>query len=158
MSHDFAQSPPPEAPDRRVRRRGRLHNRLHAHPALSLTTKLVVTTVGTLVIAAGVVMMVTPGPGIVAIVLGLAILATEYDWAERWLVKARRKAHAARMRAQAMDPAVRRRRLVLTGLGLLAAFVAVGAYVAVYDWPSMAVDGWNWVQGLAGWVPELPAM
>ena len=33
----------------------------------------------------GVVMLVTPGPGLVAIVLGLALLAAEFLWARRLL-------------------------------------------------------------------------
>jgi uncharacterized protein (TIGR02611 family) len=139
-------------------RRGRLHQRLHANPALSLTTKVVVTTVGILVIAAGVVMMVAPGPGILGLIVGLAILSTEYDWAERWLRKARQKAHEARVRAEQMDPKVRRRRLILAALVAVAVAAAVTAYVATYDWPPFVVSGWNWVQGLAGWVPDLPAM
>lgn len=102
--------------------------------------------------------MVTPGPGIVGIVLGLAILATEYDWADRWLVKAREKAHQARLKAEAMDPKVRRRRLLLGGLAFLVVAGVLVAYVAAYDWPGFAVDGWDWLQGLAGWVPELPGM
>lgn len=136
----------------------RVHDRLHANPALSLTTKLAITTVGSLVIVAGLVMMVTPGPGIVGIILGLAILSTEYEWADRWLLKARQKAHEARLRAEAMDPRERRRRLLLTGLVFLALTGAILGYVLVYDWPRFAVDGWNWVQGLAGWVPDLPGM
>lgn len=135
-----------------------MHQRLHAHPALALTTKLVVTTIGVLVLLAGVVMMVTPGPGIAGIALGLAILATEYDWAHRWVEKAREKAHEARLRAQAVDPKVRRRRLLVTGLALLALGGGLTAYVVSSGWPGMAVDGWDWVQGLAGWVPELPGM
>ena len=39
---------------------------------------------GFLVLAAGIVMLVTPGPGIPAIVLGLGMLALEFAWAERW--------------------------------------------------------------------------
>jgi uncharacterized protein (TIGR02611 family) len=152
------ESPPPDAGARPSRERGPLHRRLHANPALSVTTKLVVTTIGTLVLVGGIVMMVTPGPGIVGIALGLAILSTEYEWADRWLVKAREKAHQARLRAEAMDPKVRRRRLLLTGLAVLAVAAAVVAYVVAYDWPGFAVGGWNWVQGLAGWVPELPGM
>lgn len=150
--------PPRETGATPDRGRGSLHRRFHANPALSATTKVVVTTIGTLVLVAGIVMMVTPGPGIVGIALGLAILATEYEWADRWLVKARQKAHEARLKAQAMDPKVRRRRLLLTGLALLAIVAAIAAYVAAFDWPGFAVRGWNWVQGLAGWVPELPGM
>ena len=140
------------------RRRGRLHRRLHSHPVLALTTKIVVTVVGSLVLLAGIVMIFTPGQGILAIVLGLAILATEYAWAERWLQKARDKAAAARRRAEAMDPKVRRRRLLLAGAVLLLVVGAVAAYLATYDWPTFAVDSWDWVQSLAGWVPELPGM
>lgn len=42
-------------------------------------------TVGTIVILAGVVMLVTPGPGIVAIIAGLAIMADEFPPARRAL-------------------------------------------------------------------------
>ena len=136
----------------------RIHRRLHANPALSLTTKVVVTTVGLLVFGAGVIMMVTPGPGIVGIVLGLAILATEYEWAERWLRTAREKAHEARLKAESMDPKVRRRRILIAALLVVVVVVAVTAYVVTYDWPGFAVQGWNWLQDLAGWVPELPGM
>jgi cytochrome c-type biogenesis protein CcmH/NrfG len=103
-------------------------------------------------------MMVTPGPGIVGVALGLAILATEYAWADRWLAKAREKAHQARLKAQGLDPRVRRRRALLTATVVLTVVVAVVVYVLAYDWPAFAVAGWDWVQGLGGWVPELPGM
>jgi uncharacterized protein (TIGR02611 family) len=149
---------PPAAGDRSARVRGRLHRRLHANPALALTTKLVVTTVGGLVLLAGVVMMITPGPGIVGIALGLGILATEYDWAHHWLEKAREKAHQAKARAEAMDPRQRRRRLILGGLLFLVVAAAAIAYLVIFDWPRFATHGWDWVQGMARWVPELPGM
>lgn len=140
------------------RERGRIHQKLHSHPVLSLTTKIVVTVVGTLVLLAGVVMIFTPGQGILAIILGLAILATEYAWAERWLRAAKDKAAEAKRRAGAMDPKVRRRRLLLTGVVVLVVVGATVAYLVAYDWPAFAVDGWDWLQSLAGWVPELPGM
>ncbi len=163
MSHESTEKHPPDAGQHPARHRGArepgpIHRRFHANPALSLTTKIVVTTVGTLVILTGLVMMVAPGPGIVAIVLGLAILATEYEWAHRWLVKARQKAHEARLKAERMDPKVRRRRLLIAGVLLVVVAVGVAAYVRVYDWPTFAEDGWDWLQSLAGWVPELPGM
>lgn len=131
---------------------------MHANRALALTSKIVVTVVGTLVLLVGVVMMVTPGPAFVMIPLGLAILATEFDWAHRWLKKARDQARKAKQRADAMDPRVRRRRLLLTGVAVLVIVGAVIAYVVTYDWPSLAVNGWDRLQSLAGWVPELPGM
>lgn len=41
------------------------------------------TVVGAVLVTAGVVMLLTPGPGIVTIVVGLAVLAREYRWADR---------------------------------------------------------------------------
>jgi uncharacterized protein (TIGR02611 family) len=137
---------------------GRIRRSLHANPVLSLTTKIVVAVVGALVTVVGVVMLVTPGPAFVLIPLGLAILATEFEFARRWLRWARRKAQEAKDKAEALDPAVRRRRLLVTGVAVLLVVAAVTAYVAVYDWPHFAVGGWDWVQSLAGWVPDLPGM
>lgn len=150
----------PSTPEERVRRlhRGRLHSRLHSHPLLALTTKIVVTLVGSLVLLAGVVMIFTPGQGILAIILGLAILSTEYAWAERWLRAAKDKAAEAKRRAEEMDPKVRRRRLLLAGVAVLLVFGAAVVYLVTFDWPSFALDGWDWVQSLAGWVPDLPGM
>ncbi|MDP9822794.1 TIGR02611 family protein [Nocardioides massiliensis] len=142
----------------RLSRRGRLHARMHANPALALATKIGVTIVGTVVVLAGVVMMVTPGPGMVGIAVGLAILSTEYHWAERWLRAARRKLVEAKEQAEQMDPVVRRRRIMLVGLVLVAVAAAGAWYVWTYDWPRLAVDSWAWLQGIAGWIPDLPGM
>ncbi len=58
---------------------------------VSLVRKLVVGAIGGTVVAAGVVMLVTPGPGIVAILAGLGILASEFAAARRILNRLRRK-------------------------------------------------------------------
>lgn len=47
--------------------------------------RIAVTVIGFAVLIAGIIMMVTPGPGVLVIVAGLAILATEWAWAERAL-------------------------------------------------------------------------
>ncbi|MCY9784924.1 PGPGW domain-containing protein [Nocardiopsis sp. EMB25] len=62
---------------------------MHSHPALHLTWRVVVTTVAVLVIVAGLVMMVFPGPGAASVVLGLFILSSEFHWAHRLLRPAR---------------------------------------------------------------------
>ena len=46
---------------------------------------LVVATVGITLLVLGIVFLVLPGPGIPLIIAGLAILATEFTWAEIWL-------------------------------------------------------------------------
>lgn len=63
--------------------------------------------VGAALVLAGLVMMVTPGPGLVLIVIGLAVLATEFAWAAALRDKARDQALAAKEKAAAR---VRRRR------------------------------------------------
>ena len=50
--------------------------------------KPVVAVVGGTVMLIGVAMIVLPGPAFIVIPLGLAILATEFLWARRWLKRA----------------------------------------------------------------------
>ncbi|HET6165682.1 MAG TPA: PGPGW domain-containing protein [Marmoricola sp.] len=145
---------PPEEPSRWQR----LHGHLHRNRAMSATTKLVVTVVGSAVLMAGLVMMVTPGPGLLGIVAGLAILATEWEWADRWLTAARRKLDDARAAAAAMDPDVRRRRVLLTVSSSVLLVMLVVGYVAIADWPGWTVDVWDRAQSLVGFLPELPGM
>jgi uncharacterized protein (TIGR02611 family) len=51
--------------------------------------RIAVTVAGFAVLIAGVIMLITPGPGVVAILAGLAILASEWAWAERALDRAK---------------------------------------------------------------------
>lgn len=48
-----------------------------------------VSVTGTLLIVAGVIMLLTPGPGLLAIAAGLAVWAREFRWARRLLDRAR---------------------------------------------------------------------
>jgi hypothetical protein len=48
---------------------------------------------GFTLIALGTVMLVTPGPGWIAIAAGLSLLAKEYEWARRWLDRLREQGH-----------------------------------------------------------------
>ena len=59
---------------------------------------------GGLILAAGVVMLVTPGPAFVLIPIGLAMLALEFEWAERLLEKALEQAEKARVKAATRRP------------------------------------------------------
>jgi uncharacterized protein (TIGR02611 family) len=66
--------------------------------ALRVAKKIVVATVGASVVLVGVVMIVTPGPAIVVIPAGLAILAVEFAWARRWLRRVKAYVRIARRR------------------------------------------------------------
>lgn len=66
--------------------------------------RMAISLLGFGLVLVGIVLLVLPGPGLLLIVAGLAVLATEYVWAQRTLNYARRKA------AQAKDRALRRPR------------------------------------------------
>ncbi len=53
--------------------------------------RLIAAVIGGAVLAVGLAMVVLPGPAIVVIPVGLAILATEFAWARHWLRKARER-------------------------------------------------------------------
>lgn len=55
-----------------------------------MARRIVVAVVGSTVLAIGVALIVLPGPAIVVIPIGLAILSIEFAWARLWLKKARR--------------------------------------------------------------------
>jgi len=52
---------------------------------LKFARRIVILIVGMTVLLIGIAMLVLPGPAVVVIPIGLAILATEYAWARRWL-------------------------------------------------------------------------
>ena len=55
-----------------------------------LARRIAIGVVGTTVVLLGLVMMVTPGPGLVVIPIGLAILSIEFAWARMWLRRVRK--------------------------------------------------------------------
>lgn len=70
--------------------------------------RVIIGVIGGTILAIGIAMVVLPGPAIVVIPLGLAVLATEYIWARRWLKKMRAMVQQARDKVsskQAAEPA-----------------------------------------------------
>lgn len=63
----------------------------------------VIAVVGATVLLIGVVMLVTPGPGLVVIPLGLAILSLEFAWARHWLQQVRERISRRSSVARASD-------------------------------------------------------
>jgi tellurite resistance protein TerC len=54
-----------------------------------LARRIVIAVIGGTILLGGIIMLVTPGPGVVAILLGLGVLAIEFTWAKLWLDKVR---------------------------------------------------------------------
>ncbi|MBL8197610.1 MAG: PGPGW domain-containing protein, partial [Chromatiales bacterium] len=50
-----------------------------------LGRQIVIAVIGGTLLLGGIVMLVTPGPGIALMLAGLAILAIEFAWARIWL-------------------------------------------------------------------------
>ncbi len=57
---------------------------------IKIVKRVIVSVVGATVLLIGIALLVLPGPAFIVIPVGLAILATEYAWARRWLKKVRR--------------------------------------------------------------------
>ena len=57
--------------------------------------KLVVLIIGGTIILVGIALLVLPGPGTVVIVLGLALLGTEFVWARRLLKRVKEEGNNA---------------------------------------------------------------
>nr|BFE28003.1 hypothetical protein GCM10010200_002540 [Actinomadura rugatobispora] len=112
---------------------------------LNTTWRIGVFTVGATVLVGGLVMMVAPGPGILGIIVGLAILATEFAWAQRALHRAKQAAEKAKEKA--LDPRAKRRNTILAVIGGILAGAAVIAYLVVYDftlpWDIRDYSPWN---------------
>ncbi|QVQ55158.1 PGPGW domain-containing protein [Spiractinospora alimapuensis] len=73
---------------------------MHSHPVLLWTWRIVVVVVGGVLLLAGFTMWFTPGPGWAAILLGLAVMASEFGWARRLLRRGQRFVRHMQNRAQ----------------------------------------------------------
>lgn len=139
---EVAMPQPETSSPRPVRGARRIRARIRRHTVLNTTWRVAVFVVGVVVIVGGLVMLVTPGPGWLAIIAGFALLATEFGWARRALRRARRAGQAAKEKA--LDPRVRRRNQILLMVGCVLVLAAVGVYLGVYGWtPPWQLDVWR---------------
>jgi uncharacterized protein (TIGR02611 family) len=75
----------------RKRRWARWRDGLRDRPMADITYRIVVGVVGLTVLGAGIVAIPYPGPGWAIVFVGLAILATEFEWARHALRFARER-------------------------------------------------------------------
>lgn len=107
--------------------------------------RLVLEIVGWTLVLAGIAALVLPGPGLLLMVAGLAVLSRQYDWAERRLEPVR--AAALRTAAEGVSSWWRILGSVLAALTLAAVGVVWGLRPPAPDWWPLR-DSW-WLAG--GW-------
>jgi uncharacterized membrane protein len=88
--------------------------------------RIVVGVAGAALLIAGFILSLplVPGPGILIMLAGLAILASEFDWAERWMHRLRERAErAARSTGTSLRAVVVVGILFAVGIGVAAWFL-----------------------------------
>jgi uncharacterized protein (TIGR02611 family) len=112
-------------------------------PVLDLAYRILVAVVGTAVLVAGIIAIPYPGPGWLILFAGLAILGTEFHWAQRMLHWSRLRYDAWTSWLRRQRPAVRLAVIALTGAIVLVTLWLVDAFGVVAGWLSLH---WDWVR------------
>lgn len=118
------------------------HGLLVSIPGVRQGKRIALEVTGWTLVALGVAALVLPGPGLLLLFAGLAVLSQQYEWAERRLRPVERAAKEAARQGVATVP-----RIVLSLAGV-AAMVALGVAVGVR--PS--APGW-WPLAETWWLP-----
>lgn len=95
---------------------------------------------GWILVVAGIAALVLPGPGLLALFAGMALLATQYGWAERRLAPVRRAAHESARHSVETMPRILLS--VLLALGLVGTGVVWGLRPAAPGWWPVAERWW----------------
>jgi uncharacterized protein (TIGR02611 family) len=114
------------------------------------TKRIAVLVVGVAVVGAGIVMLPLPGPGMLVIILGFAILATEFAWAERALDRTTGTAAAAASKVS--NNRAGRAALLLSGLALVTGGGFVVTFVEEYRFIGISLT----IAGLIGLLTLIP--
>jgi len=100
----------------------KFRSKMRSNPITDVAWKSVVATIGVTLLAVGLVMLVTPGPGWAIIFLGLVVLASEFAWASRLV---------APVRARILKAVSGRKRPRLIWF-VIVALVSIAALIATY--------------------------
>jgi uncharacterized protein (TIGR02611 family) len=82
--------------------RARLRKMLHLEDVPSFVRRMIVGVIGGTILLGGIAMIVLPGPAVVVIPIGLAVLATEFIWARLWLRRVRKYFKKAKDKVSSM--------------------------------------------------------
>ena len=112
-------------------------------PGGGAARRIVLETVGWLLVVGGIAGLLLPGPGLLMIAGGLVILSQEYEWAERRVEPIKRR--ALRGAAESVETNVRVALSTVFALALLACGVLWMWSPPVPDWWPFAE--WLWLPG-----------
>lgn len=88
--------------------RRKIRRWFHLENAPKPVRRVIIGVIGGTILLIGIAMIILPGPAIVVVPLGLAVLATEYIWARRWLKKLRTMIRQARNKVSSLPAAGQR--------------------------------------------------
>lgn len=111
-------------------------------PTLNTTYRITLGTFGTVVLLAGLVMVPYPGPGWLVVFAGLGILATEFHWAHRVNMFAKRHYHRWLRWLQRQHIATKLAIMGTTGAIVLVTMWLLGLFALVGDWLNLH---WMWL-------------
>ncbi|MGZ4474505.1 MAG: PGPGW domain-containing protein [Nocardioides sp.] len=112
---------------------------------MSRLRRLVLEVLGWILVVLGLAALVLPGPGLLLLVLGVALLSREYEWARRRLAPLRLR--AVRAAADGVESPLQLTMSLLAMLGLVAAGVLWIVDPAPPDWWPLADSLWL----IGGW-------
>lgn len=111
---------------------------IRARPHLLVAYRLMVALLGMVLVIGGLILVPLPGPGWLIVLLGLAVLASEFEPAKRLL-------DYAKQRLRQWDTWVRSQPLVVQ----LLIGAATAAFVLAVVWGTLRVSG------IPGWAPDV---
>src|SRR4029453_9250662 len=109
-------------------------------PGGSAARRVVLETIGWILVLVGIAALVLPGPGLLAIFAGLAILSQQYEWAERRIDPVKKRALEG-----ASDSGKTRPRIAVATaipLGIVAFGVLYVLQPAAPSWWTISDDYW----------------
>lgn len=107
------------------------------------TKKLFIAIVGGIVVAVGIVAIPYPGPGWLIVFAGLAILATEFTWAQRVLDYLRERYRRWLAWLERQHISVRLLVLAFTGFVVVVTLWLLNGYGLLNDWLQLH---WDWLR------------
>jgi uncharacterized protein (TIGR02611 family) len=120
-----------------IKRLGAWRESIRSRPNTNLIYRLVLAVIGGAIVVGGLALVPLPGPGWVIVFVGLAILATEFTWAERLNAFARRQVRGWTQ-----------------WLGRQALWVRILAGLATFVLVCAIFYGVLALSGVPGWVPD----